>query len=135
MDLSSESPDSLCEVCHIIAAVRVVNSLSGAPDVPLPAEFTLGRKSPRSLFSRPYFGPCKFLSFAAEALVGQAAASATGAFSTTLAAIGFSFVRISFARPLVLGHGATGARRQRGCCNNVVFLHNPLGLIHTLLVR
>jgi hypothetical protein len=33
-------------------------------------------------------------------------------------------VCISFTRPFVLDHSATRARRQRGCCTNIFFVHN-----------
>ena len=108
--------ESLCDlfgICKQAAAAGLVNSLFRAAGISLPAEFALGRESSSTLFARPRFGLSDFLSFAGEARLGHAHASATGAFRTTLAAVSFSFVGISFAGPLVLDHGATGARRRR----------------------
>jgi hypothetical protein len=101
-------------LCKCGAAAGLVDGLFGATNIPLPAEFALGRGRSSTLFARTRFGLGQFLPFAGETRLGHVHASATGALRTTLTAESFSFVCISFARPFVLGHGATRARRQRG---------------------
>ncbi len=90
-----------------------VNGLFSPAAISFPAEFALGRESASALFARTWFSPGEFLPFAGEARLGHAHASATGAFRTTLTAVSFSFVCISFTGPLVLNHCATGAGRKR----------------------
>jgi hypothetical protein len=101
----------LFEFCKQAAAAGLVNRLFRAAVISLPAEFAVGRERSSTLFARAWFGLSDFLSFAGEAGLGHAHASATGAFRTTLAAVAFSFVCISFAGPLIFDHCATGARR------------------------
>ena len=45
------------------AAFRLVNGLSSAAGISLPAEFALGRKRARTLFARSWFGTGEFLAF------------------------------------------------------------------------
>ena len=92
----------------------LINCLLGAAGISLPAEFTLGRERTCTLFAWSCFGSREFLSFTGESRLLNAAASTAGTFGTTLATVSFSYVCITFPGPLVLNHGATGARRHRG---------------------
>src|SRR5207248_10169272 len=60
-----------------------------------------------------WFGLRQFLAPAGEAGFADGDAGATGPFRATLAAVGFAFVGVAFARPLVLLHSATGTCRRR----------------------
>src|SRR5437016_5124952 len=73
--------------CARAAEVWFVNGLFSAAGVPLSAEFALGRKRPRALFARSWFGPGEFLPFAREARLGHPLAGASAAFRTALAAV------------------------------------------------
>ena len=102
--------------CKQAAAAGLVNRLFRAAGISLPAEFASGRERSSTLFARAWFGLSDFLSFAGEARLGHAHASATGAFRTTLAAVAFAFVCISFAGPLVFDQSATGSRPAASGC-------------------
>jgi hypothetical protein len=103
------SPGALFRRCKHAAAAGLVNSLFCALGISFPAEFALGHEGASPLFAGAWFRLSEFLSFAGEARLGHAHASANGAFRATLAAVSFSFMCITFAGPFVLGHGATGA--------------------------
>src|SRR5204862_7051551 len=64
-----------------------------------------------ALFAWTRLGSLKFLSLSLEACFPYGDTHATGAFSTTLTTIGFAIVCVSFSRPVVLDHSATGACR------------------------
>ena len=87
------------------------------------AQFTFRCRRSRALLARPWLRPREFLSSAREARFADGDAGATGAFRTTLAAIGFAIVGISFARPLVLDHSATGTGRHRTRFLVLFFFH------------
>jgi hypothetical protein len=114
----------LFEASDRTTEVRLVDSFPSAAGISLPAEFALGRERSRALFAGSRVSLGDFLTFAGETRLGHAGAIATGAFRTALAAIGFSFVCITFAGPLILNHGATRARRQRRCCSDIFSPHN-----------
>ncbi len=87
------------------------------------AQFTLRRRRSRALLAWPWLRPRQFLSPAREARFADGDAGATGAFRTTLAAVGFAIVGIPFSGPLVLNHSATGTRRQRTRFLALLFFH------------
>ena len=91
-----------------------VDGLCSAEGVSLAAQFATRRGRACALFARSWFGFREFLALAGETGMSHFGASAASAFRATLAAVGLSFVGVSFARPLVLNHAATGARRMWG---------------------
>ena len=120
---SGESRSNLFEAGNCAAAVGFVNGFLSPAGISRPAEFALGRKSARALFARSCFGLGELLPLAGETRLNDTA-TAAAAFRAALAAIRLSFVCISFARPLILNHGATRACRQRSSCTVFFLFHN-----------
>jgi hypothetical protein len=102
------------------AQLLTINRLSAAliqgffspQAIAFPIQFTLRSRCAGTLLVRPRFRPRKPLSPTREAWFPNREADAPGAFGTTLAAVRLAVVRVSFARPLILDHSATGTRRH-----------------------
>jgi hypothetical protein len=91
----------------------LIHGFRGAETIAFSAQFAFWGGRAGALFAGTRLGLCQFLAAPGEASFADGDAGAAGAFCATLAAIGLAFVRITFARPLVLLHSATGTRRRR----------------------
>jgi len=92
-------------------STALVECFGGAKIVPLAAKFALRGRRAGTLFARAWFRPCQLLSLTREARFSDRDTGATGPFCATLAAISFALVRVSFPRPFILNHAATGTGR------------------------
>jgi hypothetical protein len=105
--LLSEPAARLCEGATLAA---LIESFCGADVISFSAQFALWCGRSRALLAWTRLGLRHFLAPAREAWFPDGDARATSAFRTTLATVGFAIVGISFSRPLVLYHFATGTR-------------------------
>jgi len=90
----------------------LVHGFRGADTVAFSAQFAFRGGSAGALLAGTRLGLGQFLAPAGEASFPDGDAGASSAFRTTLAAVGLAFVSVSFTRPLVLLHSATGTRRR-----------------------
>jgi hypothetical protein len=91
----------------------LIQGFGGADAISFAAQFALRGGGAGALLAGTRLGFCQFLAPTGEAGFADGDAGATGAFGATLATVGFAFVGVAFARPLVLLHSAPGTRRRR----------------------
>src|SRR3954464_13097996 len=96
---------------HPTALAALIQGFGGADAIAFAAEFTFWGRGAGALFAGTRLGLRQFLATTGETGFADGDAGASGAFGAALAAVGFAFVGVAFARPLVLLHSATGTCR------------------------